>query len=308
MSSGEIVHLLLQLALAVPGGGSDAAVHRRVRRRRPDEGGELGPSHVAQDVHFEEAVLGRGEARAELGVGPCRAEDVGDTELLVANDDRPRTERERLHPLGLAQVGEEARILVEGADVGGLQVGGDGEQVGVQRLLVPRVRGEALASLRSREVGQVVRPGLPRRNEVEDLAPAAVLERRADWPCFGQTGPGARRNDADRRRIRHQKAGRQQGDQPHPSHAVDHGEPSSHGRRRARRAPSLPGRRAGSRSRWFCTRCSAGTGASCRCTPNRTRAVAGLATRKVATKASARVHMLTLRNTARWPPVDPAVR
>src|SRR5439155_12925685 len=82
MLSGEIVDLLLQLALAVTGGRGDAAVHRDVRRRRPDEGGQLGPPDVAQDVHFEEAVLGRGETGAELGTGPGRAEDWAGTELL----------------------------------------------------------------------------------------------------------------------------------------------------------------------------------------------------------------------------------
>jgi len=43
---------------------------------------------VAERVHHEEAVLGRGEARAELGVGSRDAVDVRDAELLVADDGR----------------------------------------------------------------------------------------------------------------------------------------------------------------------------------------------------------------------------
>ena len=210
MLGREVVDLLLQLALAVAGGRGDAAVHGDVPGRRPDEGGQLRPPHVAERVHHEEAVLGRGEARAELGVGSRDAVDVRDAELLVADDDRAGMERERLHALRLAQVDEEARILVEGANVGILQVGGNVEQTGVQRLLVARVRGKALAGLRPQEVRHVVGPVLTGRHDVEDLAATAVHERRANRRCLDEA---ARERAAvgrreETRRQQHRRQGR----------------------------------------------------------------------------------------------------
>ena len=119
-------------------------------------------------------------------------------------------ERERLHALRLAQVDEEARILVEGADVGILQVGGDVEQTGVQRLLVARVRGKALAGLRPQEVRHVVGPVLTGRHDVEDLAATAVHERRANRRCLDEA---ARERAAvgrreETRRQQHRRQGR----------------------------------------------------------------------------------------------------
>ena len=207
----EVVDLFLQFGFAVAGGRGDFAVHLLVAFRRSDERRQLRPADVAQHVHQKQAVLGRGVARAELGVGPGLAEDVGHAELLVADDHGAVVRgQEGLDAFGLRQVGREAGVLVEAADFGCLQVRGDLEQVGVQRLLVSRVGGEAQARFRLEEVFSVIRPRLPRRDDVEHLSSAAVDERAADGPLPGHALTRRRGASIAERRRGRQRVYRQQ--------------------------------------------------------------------------------------------------
>ena len=218
----EVVDLFLELGLAVAGGRGDAAVHLLVAFRRPDEGRELRPSHVSQDVHLEQAVLGRGETGTELGVGTCLAENVRNAEFLVTQDHRAFVRRgEGLDPFGLRQIGQEAGVLVVGrADVRRGEVRRDLDQVRIHRLLVSGVRREALTELRLGAVFQVVRTRLPRRDDVKKLPAAAVHERVTDRAllCHTVSLRGAERG-LRRERIHQQKTHSQDGHQSRPSDA-----------------------------------------------------------------------------------------
>src|SRR5207249_1003255 len=88
------------------------------------------------------------------------AEDVRRAKGLVAHDDGARTRH--LDALDLVGGHAEARILVEAAEVGGLEVGRHQLQAGVRRDLILLVRRHAPSGLLLRELGRVhqaVRPG-----------------------------------------------------------------------------------------------------------------------------------------------------
>ena len=178
------VNLSLQFRVVVAGDAGHLAVQGQGRLGRAQEGGEGGAADVPEHVHHEEAVLGRRVARAELGVRAGRAEDVGHAEAPVADDDRSRSRA--VGPLDVGPADAEAGLLEVAAEVGGLQVRRDSDQVGVHRALVVAMRRRLPGGRR----GGVDEAVLARRQDVVDLTASAVGVGAARGTGHGLAGRG----------------------------------------------------------------------------------------------------------------------
>ena len=201
----EPVDLLLQLDLVVAGDARDRAVEGERAVRWAEEGGGLRAPDVSQHVHEEQAVLGSGIARGELGVRARVAEDVRRAKGLVAHDDGARTRH--LDALDLVGRHAEARILVEAAEVGGLEVRRHLLEVGVRRDLILLVRRHAPSGLLLRELGRVHQAVRPGWQDVVRLAERAVEKRGPGGTLHGDTGRarGRRARRDERRREEHRQ-------------------------------------------------------------------------------------------------------
>lgn len=196
-----------RLARCVEGGAELLLVHRDVVGVRAEELRGPGGAGVAEHVHQEHPVLRAGVPRAEGGVGPRGALDVGDAEGVAADDDAGLR---ALHADGGGVAEGQRRVLVERVELPLVEVREvrvvEGvvhlELVGEVRRGVPAVHRPASLRVAGRHAGGVRgrdRAGLPGR---QDVAHPRVVRRRG-------RGRGRRQG------THHHRARDQHRDEPH---------------------------------------------------------------------------------------------
>jgi hypothetical protein len=162
------VELALVVGLGVGGARPLRGVHRAVRRRPADEGGELRAPEVAQHVDEEQAVLCGGVARAEHRAAAGGAVDVRDPEAVVAQDRHvgARGDARRDVP----RLDAEGRVLVVAPEVLGPEPRRRVHEVAVHRELVVVVGGARARGQEGRELDAVGRAAGAGREHVVEAA------------------------------------------------------------------------------------------------------------------------------------------